>query len=63
MLRKTWLACVVMWTCAVEVINQVRTRAAVEANIVTRRRDAVVNVVLTEISRVTLLAGTTAQNL
>ena len=52
-----------MRACTVVALNQVRTRATVETNIVTRRRDAVVNVVLTEISRVTLLAGTTAQNL
>ena len=57
MLRKKLLTCVVVWTCAVVVVNQVRTRAAVDANIVTRRRDAVIDVVLAKIARITVLAG------
>ena len=49
--------CEVSWACTVVAVNQVRTRSTVEANIVTRRRDAVVDVVLAKIASVTGLAG------
>ena len=61
MLRTILLTCVVVWTCAVVLVNQVRTRAAVKANIVTRRCDAVIDVVLAEITGVTSLAGAAVQ--
>ena len=51
------LTCEAIRACAVVAVNQVRTRAAIEANIVTRRRDTIVDVVLTEIAGVTGLAG------
>ena len=55
--------CEAIRACAVVTVNQVRTCAAIEASIVTRRRDTIVDVGLAKMASVTGLASAAVQDM